>query len=159
MTAGLCAGVAILLTQIFPDYNENPPVHLAYQILNLIKVSFMTYITAWAGYRAAERFGGTPILGGMIGMITTLASLSDISKIVGEISIPELAALINPGYGGVIAALLGAWCVAKVEKFVHDHMYGNIDIIVTPLVSIIVVAIPYIFVIMPIAGLCSDGIA
>lgn len=47
-------------------------------------------------------------MGGMIGMITTLTSLSDISKIVGEFSIPELAALINPGYGGVIAALLGA---------------------------------------------------
>lgn len=92
-------------------------------------------------------------------MITTLSSLADIAKIIGDTSISELASLINPGYGGVIAALLGAWCVAKVEKFVHDHMYGNIDIIVTPLVSIIVVAIPYIFIIMPVAGLCSDGIA
>lgn len=92
-------------------------------------------------------------------MITTLTSIGDISKIVGDTSLSQLAAYINPGYGGVIAALLGAWCIAKVEKFIHDHMYGNIDIIVTPLLSIIIVVIPYIFVIMPVAGLCSDGIA
>ena len=42
----------------------------------------MTYLTAWAGYRAAEKFGGTPILGGMLGMITTLGGIDAISKVV-----------------------------------------------------------------------------
>lgn len=159
MTAGLCAGFATLIEQVYPDFESNVFIHLLYHILLLIKVSFMTYITAWAGYRATERFGGTPILGGMVGMITSLSSLTEIGEILGNENLSFLGNLIKPGYGGVIAALIGAWCVAKVEKFIHDHMYGNIDIVVTPLLSIIIVVIPYIFVIMPIAGLCSDGIA
>lgn len=108
MTAGLCAGIATLLAQVYPDYQNNPPVHIIYQILMLIKVSFMTYITAWAGYRAAERFGGTPILGGMLGMITSLSSLKDIAEIIGSTPLSDFASLISPGYGGVIAVLFGA---------------------------------------------------
>lgn len=38
-------------------------------------------------------------------------------------------------------------------------MYVNIDIIVTPLLTMFIVVVPYVFIIMPIAGLCSDGIA
>ena len=66
IAAGLCAGFAALLAQLVPDYREHVGWFLLYQLLNLINVSFMTYMTAWIGYCACKRFGGTAILGGML---------------------------------------------------------------------------------------------
>ena len=83
ISAGLCAGFASLISQAVPDYSENNIWAFLYQILSLIHSSMMTYLTAWAGYRAAERFGGTPILGGMLGMITSLDGINQIPSIMG----------------------------------------------------------------------------
>ena len=82
IAAGLCAGLNTLLGQLFPG-SENPAFVLITNFLSMINTAFMTYLTAWAGYRAAEKFGGTPILGGMLGMITTLGGIDAISKVVG----------------------------------------------------------------------------
>lgn len=68
----------------------------------------MTYISAWAGYRATERFGGTPILGGMIGMMTGLEYINSISQILHFDNLGPFGSLLSAGRGGVIAALIGA---------------------------------------------------
>ena len=75
IAAGICSGLATLLAQLVPNYAEIDVWNIVYQLLTLINQAFMTYLTAWAGYRAAERFGATPILGGMLGMITTLGGI------------------------------------------------------------------------------------
>lgn len=75
IAAGLCSGLATLLTQLFPGYAENVFLTVVHNLLSMVSASFMTYLTAWAGYRSAERFGATPILGGMLGMITTLGNI------------------------------------------------------------------------------------
>ena len=54
IAAGLCAGFASLLAQLVPDYSASPIWSTIHAFLSLINVSFMTYITAWAGYRSAE---------------------------------------------------------------------------------------------------------
>lgn len=41
-------------------------------------------------------------------MITSLSALKDIANIINDVALSEYAALISPGYGGVIAALIGA---------------------------------------------------
>ena len=61
ISAGLCGGGAALLSQTVPNYADNNIWAFIYQILTLINTSMMTFLTAWAGYRAAERFGGTPV--------------------------------------------------------------------------------------------------
>ena len=75
IAAGICSGLATLITQANPGYAEVKWLFILHQFLTMINTAFMTYITAWAGYRAAEKFGATPILGGMLGMITTMANI------------------------------------------------------------------------------------
>ena len=53
--AGLCGGFASLLAQVMPNYAENSLWAFLYQILTLINTAMMTYLTAWAGYRATDR--------------------------------------------------------------------------------------------------------
>ena len=78
VAAGICSGLGTLLTQLYPDYASDVVWGTVWNLLALINSSLLTYITAWAGYRAAERFGGTPILGGMLGMITSLSGIDAI---------------------------------------------------------------------------------
>lgn len=156
IASGICAGIATLITQAVPGYAENPVWNMIYCLLTLINQGFMTYITAWAGYRAAEKFGATPILGGMLGMITTLGGIDTISKIVGLYNEAQpLDAILRAGRGGVLAAVIGVWVLAKVEKWVRKRMPDALDIVFTPIITLLVVLVPYILIIMPATGYIS----
>ena len=159
IAAGLCSGLATLLTQVYPGYADSAFWSIVYNLLSLINASFMTYLTAWAGYRAAERFGATPILGGMLGMMTTLGNIDNIAKIIGLYNEAQpLDAVLRAGRGGVLAVVIGVWFLAKIEKAVRKRIPDNLDIMFTPLITLILCAIPYVFIIMPLTGFVSTGL-
>ena len=159
IAAGICSGLATLLAQAVPTYAENSVLAIIYNLLSLINTAFMTYITAWAGYRAAEKFGGTPILGGMVGMITTLGNIDAISKIVGLYNEAQpLDAILRAGRGGVLAVIIGVWVMCKIEKAIRSKMPDAVDICFTPILTLIITLIPYILIVMPITGLISTGL-
>ncbi len=158
IAAGLCSGIATLLGQLFPG-STNPVVVIITNFLNLINTSFMTYLTAWAGYRAAERFGGTPILGGMLGMITTLSNIDVISQVLGLYNEAQpLDAILRAGRGGVLAAVIGVFFMCKIETAIRKKMPDAVDIVFTPLLTLIITVIPYVLIVMPITGLISTGL-
>ena len=163
IAAGICSGVATLITQACPTYKDITWLFILHQFLSMINTAFMTYITAWAGYRAAEKFGATPILGGMLGMITTMANINDISARVGGFfwvaeGEDALNAVLRAGRGGVLAVILGVLLMAKVEKFVRSKMPDALDIVVSPIIILAVCVVPYVFVIMPITGIISNAL-
>ena len=159
ITAGLCGGVASLIAQTVPNYADRGVWAFLHQILTLINTAMMTFLTAWAGYRAAERFGGTPILGGMLGMITSLDGINQISSILGLYnSAVPLDSVLCSGKGGVLAVIAGALLIAFVEKFIRSVMPGSIDVVFTPLLTMFLCVIPYIVFIMPLFGYASGGI-
>lgn len=159
IAAGLCSGFASLLTQLVPNYKDIPVWFLIWNLLALISTAFLTYLTAWAGYRAAERFGGTPILGGMLGMLTTLPNINNIAQIIGLYNDKQpLDAILRSGRGGVLAVILGVWVMVKIEKAIRRHMSDSLDVVFTPLLTLIVTLIPYVFIVMPLTGLISSGI-
>ncbi len=160
IVAGLCAGFASLLTQLVPNYADIIGWNLLYKMLVLVNVSFMTYITAWAGYRAAERFGGTPILGGMLGMITTLSGINEIAQALGlyDSDVP-LNSVLLAGKGGVLAVIFGVFIMCLIEKQLRKKMPANLDVVFTPLLTMLIFVVPYVLIIMPVFGYISTGIA
>ncbi|MBP8713857.1 MAG: PTS transporter subunit EIIC [Lachnospiraceae bacterium] len=160
VAAGLCSGISTLIQQLNPGCVDNGGfLAIVVSLLGLISSSFMAYLTAWAGYRAAERFGGTPILGGMLGMITGLDGINAISAVVGWFNADSpLDSLLRSGRGGVLSAVLGVFIMCKVEKWIRKRMPDALDIILTPLLTLIICVIPYIFIIMPLCGLVSTGL-
>ena len=159
ITAGLCAGFASLIAQTVPGYRDRRVWGVLYQLLSLINASFMTYLTAWAGYRAAERFGATPILCGMLGMMTSLEGINEISRLLGlyDESSP-LNAILRTGKGGVLAVIAGVFMLSLVEKRIRSRMPESLDVVFTPLLSLLICAVPYVLVIMPLLGYVSGGI-
>lgn len=159
IAAGLCAGINTLIQQVFKGSAEAGWYIIVTSLLGLINTAFMTYLTAWAGYRAAEKFGGTPILGGMLGMITTLGGIDAISKVIGLYNEAQpLDAILRAGRGGVLAAVIGVWVMCKIEKAVRSKMPDALDIVFTPVITLIVTLVPYILIVMPITGLISTGL-
>ncbi|WP_051656407.1 glucose PTS transporter subunit IIA [Butyrivibrio sp. AE3004] len=157
--AGLCGGVASIIAQAVPGYEKNEAWRFIYQILTLINTSVMTYLTAWAGYRATEQFGGTPILGGMLGMITAMDGINVISSVLGlyNSEVP-LDSILRSGKGGVLAVIAGAVLIANVEKVIRSVMPRAVDVIFTPILTMFVCLVPYIVFIMPLFGYVSEGI-
>ena len=159
ITSGLCAGIAALVTQLVPGYQDHKVWHIIVLILNLISSSFMTYITAWAGYRAAERFGATPILGGMLGMITTLEGINQISVLLGLFNdASPLSSVLRVGKGGVLAVIIGVFLMSKVEKWIRSRMPESLDVVFSPLLTLLICVVPYVLLIMPLLGYVSSGI-
>ena len=159
IAAGLCAGISSLIQALVPGWADIKFLSVLIPFLGLINTAMLGYLTAWTGYRAAERFGGTPILGGMLGLITSLPAIDDISKAVGLYNEAQpLDAILRQGRGGVLAVVLGVFVLVKVEKAIRKKMPDSLDIVFTPLLSLIITLIPYIFVIMPLCGYVSSGI-
>ncbi|MCR5089879.1 MAG: glucose PTS transporter subunit IIA [Oscillospiraceae bacterium] len=159
ISAGLCGGFASLISQAVPNYTDNNIWAFIYQVLTLINTSMMTFLTAWAGYRAVERFGGTPILGGMLGMITSLDGINKIAAIMGlyKSAVP-LDSILCSGKGGVLAVIAGALLIAYTEKTIRAAMPESIDVVFTPLLTMLLCVVPYVIFVMPLFGYASGGI-
>lgn len=159
VAAGLCSGINTLIGQVCPGYASIPALAGLSAFLTLINQAFLSYLTAWVGYRAVEKFGGTPILGGMLGMITGLGGIDTISKLIGLYDeVQPLDSILRSGRGGVLAVVLGAFILVKVEKWVRSWMPESLDIIFTPIVTLVICLIPYILIVMPVTGFISTAL-
>ena len=159
IAAGLCAGLNTLIQQLVPGWADHTVWSVVSGLLTLINTSFMAYLPAWAGYRAAERFGGTPILGGMMGLVTGLDGINTLSQTIGWFNTDSpLDSILRSGRGGVLAAVIGVLLMVRVEKWIRSKMPDSLDIVCTPLLTLILCVIPYVFVIMPVCGLISGAL-
>ncbi len=156
IAAGLCAGVASLIMQTVPGSTEIPALVVLCQLLMGIRTAFMTYLAAWTGYRTAEMLGGTPILGGMVGMFTMLENVDVIAAAVGLYNEAEpLNAILRAGRGGVLAAVAGVWLMCRIETAVRKRFSGAAEVIFAPIVILLATLIPYVFLVMPALGCVS----
>ena len=128
-------------------------------LFSLFGAAFLGYFAIYTGIRAAEVFGATPALGGMIGAISIGSQVVAISTALGlyNVEVP-LNSILTTGKGGIIGVIVGVFLLSKIEKWVRKHVPDVLDLIVTPLVSIIVTGTIYLFVLMPITGYVSDGL-
>ena len=128
-------------------------------LFSLFGAAFMGYFAIYTGVRAAEVFGATPALGGMIGAISIGSQVVAISTALGlyNAEVP-LNSILTTGKGGIIGVIVGVFLLSKIEKWVRKHVPDVLDLIVTPLVSILVTGTIYLFVLMPVTGYISDGL-
>ena len=59
----------------------------------------------------------------------------------------------------MLAAVIGVWCLSYVEKFIRKYMPESLDIMFTPLLTLIVCLVPYILVVMPITAISPPACA
>lgn len=154
IAAGIFNGLASVINATGPT---NEFVRLIVLVFQLIGTGFLGYFAIFTGVNAAKRFGASESLGGMIGAMTIAPQIPAISRLLGFFNeaVPLESILIN-GKGGIIGVILAVWLLSKVERAVRKRIPDVLDIILTPMISLLIVTVLLVLAIMPFTGFVSD---
>jgi sucrose PTS system EIIBCA or EIIBC component len=144
VASGIINGVANFAKNAGVD-----PTETWMQLLLFMGGGIFAYLGILVGWNTAKEFGGTPALGAIAGIFVFNPALADL-KLFGE-------ALV-PGRGGLFAVIFAAWLMAATEKRVRKFVPNAIDIILTPLITVLFVGFTTLIVIQPVGGYLSQGI-
>lgn len=146
---GIVAGIAAVLSNLVVAGDLNAATWQQYiDIMNILKNALFAYLTIYVGINAANEFGATPTLGGVIGGVVMLTGMNPENPIKNIFTGQPLSA----GQGGMLGVLLAVWLLSIIEKKLHEIVPESVDIIVTPTISLILIGLLEIFLIMPLAG-------
>lgn len=153
--AGLIAGIAAIIANNITAGNLDAAVWTQYiDILGVINKGIFAFLAIYVGINTANEFGGTPVLGGGIAGITLLSGLAEGHTITNIFTGDPIVA----GQGGISGVLLAVWLMCVLEKNLRKIIPNAIDIIFTPTLVLLIIGLVTIFLIMPFAGLVSDGL-
>ncbi|MFQ9977623.1 PTS transporter subunit EIIC [Clostridium cadaveris] len=159
IAAGLFNGFASLIGQMAPAQiaAKEGFIFILQTVFSLIGGGFLSYFAIYTGINAAKKFGATPALGGMLGAMSIMPQINTISTALGlfNAEVP-LESILTTGKGGIIGVIFGVWILSKVENSIRKRVPDVLDLIVTPFVSLIIVAVIFVLIIMPITGYLSD---
>ena len=161
IAAGIFNGLASLITTL--QGQGTLPAEGFWQVtqlmFSLIGGAFLGYFAIYTGINSAKQFGSTEALGGMIGAISIGSNIVAISQTFGlyDEAVP-LNSILTTGKGGIIGVIMGVYILAKIEKAIRKRMPDVLELILTPLLSLLITAILFVFIIMPLAGFISDGL-
>ncbi len=151
---GIVAGIAAVLANLVTAGTLDATTWQQYiDIMNILKNGMFSYLVIYTGINAAQVFGATPTLGGVIGAVVMLTGMNPEAPLKNLFTGEPLAA----GQGGILGVIFAVWLLSIVEKKLHKVIPDSVDIIVTPTLSLIVIGLVEIFLIMPLAGFISDG--
>ena len=149
LAAGLCTGVASLLS----GHMDKTFIALTVNVLRLVSLGFTAYISAWIGVSAARVFGATPVLGGIIGMVSLLSNIGTIAEMT------HMEGFLHQGSGGAIAVIAGVFLLSRVEMLFQKKLPPWFNQVFSPFVSVLISIVPYVFIIMPIMGIVTEAVS
>jgi len=152
--AGLISGIAAILSNMMVagDIGKNWTDFI--NVLKVINGGLFSYLVIYVGINSATVFGATAGLGGVIGAVTLLTGITPEAPIHNIFNGQALSA----GQGGIIGVIFAVWVLSIVEKWLHKIIPDSIDIILTPMITLLVIGVFTIFLVMPIAGVISSGL-
>ncbi|WP_449601949.1 PTS system trehalose-specific EIIBC component [Paenibacillus sp. Marseille-Q9583] len=169
VTAGLLLGVNNILTGpgIFFDNQSLVDVYPAWKdiaaIINTIASTAFTFLPALIGWAAVTRFGGSPLLGIVLGLILVhpdLLSAYNYASASTEGTVPTWNLfgwhLEKIGYQGqVLPVLVSAYILARLERFLNRRVHDSIKLLVVAPVTLLITG----FLAFTIIGPVTFGIA
>ncbi|MBC8591318.1 PTS transporter subunit EIIC [Wansuia hejianensis] len=118
-------------------------------LLGAFAGAVFAYMAIMVGMNAAKVFGGSPAIGGLMAGITISPALAGITLFGRE---------LVPGRGGIIAVLLVVWFASGLEKRLRKAIPETLELILTPLLTVLISGFVAVLVLQPIGGAISDGI-
>ena len=128
------------------------------EILTDTAFIFLPALIAWSTFRV---FGGTPIIGLVLGLMLVSPSLPNAWGVAGGGVEPLqfLGFIPVVGYqGSVLPAFIAGIIGAKLERLIRKRVPEALDLIVTPFVTLLIMSILALFVIGPIFHIVEQGI-
>ena len=119
------------------------------------------YLAIYVGMNAAKEFGGTAVLGGIMGSIfitnpvlPLLLKVEDKSAVI----LPFTGKPFAPGMGGLLASLFMGIIVAYLEKKIRKTVPVMLDTFFTPLLTLIIGVFIALIIIQPLGTVVTSFI-
>lgn len=172
VTAGLLLGINNILTGpgIFFDSQSLVDVYPAWKdfaaIINTIASTAFTFLPALIGWAAVTRFGGSPLLGIVLGLILVhpdLLSAYNYASASTEGTVPTWNLfgwhLEKIGYQGqVLPVLVSAYILASIEKFLNRRVHDSIKLLVVAPVTLLITGFLAFTIIGPVTFAIANAI-
>ena len=171
VTAGLLLGINNILTA--PDIFFSDPLVEVYpqwadlaSIINLIANTAFVFLPGLIGWSAAKQFGGSPLLGIVLGLILVHPDLLNAWAYGEADDIPTWnlfgLEIEKIGYQGqVLPVLVSAYILAKIETFLNKRIPDSIQMLIVAPIALLVTGFLAFTLIGPvtfwIANLLTDG--
>ncbi|WP_433753140.1 PTS system trehalose-specific EIIBC component [Paenibacillus amylolyticus] len=172
ITAGLLLGINNILTGpgIFFDGKSLVDVYPAWKdlasIINTIASTAFTFLPALIGWAAVKRFGGSPLLGIVLGLILVhpdLLSAYGYADAVNNGTVPTWNLfgweIEKIGYQGqVLPVLVSAYLLAKMEILLNKRVHDSIKLLVVAPVTLLVTGFLAFTIIGPVTFAIANAI-
>lgn len=175
VTAGLLMGINNILTG--PGIFMEESIVKAYpqwadlaSIINLIANTAFVFLPGLIGWSAVNRFGGSPLLGIVLGLMLVHPDLLNAwgygaAQAAGEVPVWNLFGLEieKIGYQGqVLPILVASYLLAVIEKFLTKRVPDGIQLLIVPPVTLLVTGFASFILIGPVTfllgNLLTDGV-
>ncbi len=147
IASGILLGIANIITNVATASGADLPA--IYYYFNALGMGLYSYLVIFTGINTARSFGGTEILGGIIGGLTVSASLAPMFLVLG---FSDTMAETIAGRGGIFGVLFAVMFMSWFEKKIRKVIPGILDLILTPIITLLVTGIATIFGFMLLAG-------
>ena len=145
IACGLITGILGVYLKLAPEAANAPLVKLLAVFGNAVFWGMNLFV----GWSAAQVFGGTPILGGVLAAVISHPGLANVTL---------SDAPLLPGRGGVISVVLAAGMGVWLEKRLHRVVPEIFDLFLTPLLTVLLAGTATVLVVQPLGGVLSDWI-
>ena len=143
IACGLISGALNVVGKLDPAVTSGP----AFQLLAIAGSTVFWGMNILVGRNAMAEFGGTPVLGAILGALLAHPGLANITLFEGT---------LVPGRGGVISVLLVALLASAIERQVRRFVPEALSLFVTPLLTFLASGTAAILVLQPVGGFLSD---
>ncbi|CAM3038589.1 PTS systemsucrose-specific IIB / IIC component [Paenibacillus sediminis] len=172
VTAGLLLGINNILTGpgIFFENKALVDVYTQWRdfanIINTIASTAFAFLPALIGWSAVTRFGGSPLLGVVLGLILVHPSLLSAYSYADAVSKGQVPTwnlfgwhIEKIGYQGqVLPMLISSYVLAKIEVFLNKRVPDGIKLLVVAPVSLLVTGFLAFIVIGPVTFAIGNAI-
>lgn len=145
IACGLITGILGVYLKLASEAANAPLVKLLAVFGNAVFWGMNLFV----GWSAAQVFGGTPILGGVLAAVISHPGLANVTL---------SDAPLLPGRGGVISVVLAAGMGVWLEKRLHRVVPEIFDLFLTPLLTVLLAGAATVLVVQPLGGVLSDWI-
>lgn len=114
-------------------------------LINLLASAPFAFLPILVGFTATKRFGGNEFLGAGMAMAMVMPDLVNGYNVAETIEAGDMEYwnifgldVAQAGYqGSILPILVIAWILATIEKFLHRHLKGTVDFMLTPLITLL----------------------
>ena len=145
IACGLIAGINGILTN-FVTSGSAPWLANVTPYLGVMASGFFALLAVFVGMNSAKEFGGTPILGGVVGAMVVAPGVASITAL-GQVHVP--------GQGGVLGAMAAAILAAYVERWARSWAPDVLALLIVPTITVLVAGFATLFFLMTAAGWLS----